>query len=186
MLLVAVLALLAVVTVLLVALFRQQGRILIRVTDLEQASASPVAAPALPYRLVHPPVVDTLGLSWTVTQLTSAGRPAVLLFVDRNCSTCAASLAGLLTREDVARAWLLVASEPNEWSDLPENVHVLVDQAGILARACGVRVVPSAVFVEPDGWVRTSPFVGPDAIHAALDADPRLVGAADREVRVPE
>jgi hypothetical protein len=157
----------------LVAVLRQQGRLMARIEALERAASlggpGSGAVPTLPFTPSPGPVSDVDGLSWTLPAL-AADDGAVLLFIDRDCPTCHASLPGLLS-VPTPRRRVVVSRQRAEWSGVQDGVRVLLDPAGALADAVGVSVVPSMVLLERDGSVTTRTAVGPDRIRAALDAD---------------
>lgn len=167
----AVLGVIALLGAMLVAILRQQSRLMARIDALESAApiGVPAAVPTLPFSPDAGPLTDVDGLQWTLPAL-AADDGALLLFVDRDCPTCHASLPTLLS-VPTHRRRLVVTRQRTEWPGIDAGVRVLLDPAGTLADALGVTVVPSMVLMERGGTVTTPTAVGPDRITAVLGAD---------------
>jgi MFS family permease len=159
----------------LAAVLSQQGRLLARVEALEVRLATALAAGPLMQPTGRPvpraaepfSLPDRDGLTWTTAQLTGA-QGVVLLFVDKDCATCHEALPGMLAARRDGQPVALVARHPDgRWPDLA-GARLLVDADGAVASTYGVTVVPAAVFIGPDGWVRREVAVGPDAIRHAF------------------
>ena len=161
-LVIAFVAALAAQTVVLVAVLRQQGRMLKRLDDLERWRATTSDHIFLPFQVPLPTGIESSRHS---------GEAVALLFADHDCPTCHQTVPDVLAREDVRRRWVLVVPDRRPWPDLPPDLLVLVDNDSRWARACRVSVVPTVVLVDPAGWVHLPPATGSRAIHALLDAE---------------
>jgi thiol-disulfide isomerase/thioredoxin len=192
---VGVLGLLATEGWLLVHLLRQNGRLLLRIEDLEarfatrgvplaaewmQAAARPMlglprGAPAPTFRLE-----SHYGDADTLEALRAASKPIVLVFSDPNCKACAALLPeiGCWQRDYASAVTIALISRRAPTLNRGEMTeigltHVLLQQRDEVAKAYEVVGTPSAVLVYPDGTIGSSVSEGPDAIR---DLVARTVG----------
>ena len=159
----------------LVAVLRQQGRLLARVEAIEaglvttslepfaQHLSRPVPRPAPAFSLV-----DCNQLEWSLTQLTDE-QGVMLLFVDRDCPTCHEALPWILAERRHGKQVVIIARQPDgHWPGLPSQVRMLIDADGAVADKYGITVVPAAVLVDTDGWMRQDVAFGPEAIRQAM------------------
>ena len=169
---------------LLFQLMRQNGRLLVRIGELEQRGMSQqrpslpespfgpaVGTPAPPFSL---PSIQ--GGTGSLETLLAARKPVLLVFTSPDCAACK-ELQFELTRQksrfgqqftmafistgdvDFNRQKLNMISSPT----------VLVQQEIEVFEAYGIPGTPSAVLVAPDGNIASSVFAGPQDIHAFLD-----------------
>jgi thiol-disulfide isomerase/thioredoxin/uncharacterized membrane protein YphA (DoxX/SURF4 family) len=156
-------------------LFRQHGRVLLRLDELTEVGPGPRGAPAPPGLPVGAPAPQA--------DLPSPnGRPRVLAFVDPDCGTCrqlapelaerqraseGAPLTVVITRAESSAARAMAAKY--------EFDRVLLDLDGDLADGFDVPATPAAVAVGPSGLVHCPLALGDEDVRhllAALD-EPR-------------
>jgi thiol-disulfide isomerase/thioredoxin/uncharacterized membrane protein YphA (DoxX/SURF4 family) len=170
---------------LLLALWRQQGRLLLRLEALEAAQGRPpekgeeekvpgllVGSPAPAFRLP-----DLAGRPVGLDELLAPGRPLLLLFTDPHCEPCKALLAQLepWQREHDGKLGVV----PIGRGPVAENLAiareyglatVLLQRNFEVAEAFGVAGTPSAVLVHPDGTIASPVTSGAQAITNLVTA----------------
>lgn len=157
----------------LLLLTRQNGRLLLRLEQLEQrAGISSPAPSAEPVRAGAP--VPPLGLSdargrpFDLRDLR--GRPALLLFLDAACNHCRPVLARLRDAQLPGSAALVVISESDALQrELPAEITVLVDPTWSAAVRFGARGAPAAVALDADGTLAHGVVHGTAPVQALLD-----------------
>lgn len=163
---VAVIAALAAVVAIegwgLLQLMRQNGRLMLRLDEIQSDTTPqsqpktntelPVGSPAPPFAL---PGID--GGIVTLADLVTLGRKVVLVFVNPTCHACAEILPdiGRWQREHVSTMTIVVISrgdvEANRAKLEPHGItHVLVEETSDVAKAYGLNGRPTAVVVRPD------------------------------------
>ena len=178
-----------VVLVWLVLLTRQNGRLLVRLEQIERHTGAPSSLPAavvgpLAVGATVPPLGlnDARGRAFDLAGLR--GRPVLLLFVDRACSHCRPLLAEL--REavlDEASATLVVISESGSLRhDLPTEVTLVVDVGWTTRELFGVRGTPAAASIDAHGALARAGVHGTSAVRAALLQARLLNEETDREL----
>lgn len=169
----------------LVGLLRQNGRLLLRVEDLEQRLSSgelapgdgqtaadsgpglPVGSPAPAFTLsgIHGEIL-------TLDFLRARGKPVMLIFSRPGCGPCESLLpeveawqrdhGGSLTVALVSEGTL----ESNREKFGAHSVSQVLVQKGLeVSEAYQVSGTPSAVIVSPDGTIGSSLVAGPDQIR---------------------
>src|SRR5919199_1137875 len=177
---IALLALAIVEGWVLLKLFTQHGRLLLRMDALEAklagsggAAAAPPAA-GLPVGTPAPgfTLSGVYGETLTLDALRAAGRPVMLLFSDPGCGPCLALMpdVGRWQKEHARRLALAVISRgAPEQSRAKFGEHgvtqVLLQKDREVAEAYRVNGTPSAVLVRPDGTVGSAAAPGADAIR---------------------
>jgi peroxiredoxin/uncharacterized membrane protein YphA (DoxX/SURF4 family) len=162
-------------------LFLGYGRLLMRVDELETASAAASGAPAR-HPSGHGLAIGTpapefaleglYGETLTLASLTSLARPVVLVFTDPHCGPCGAltpelaawqqALAGRVTLAVVSRG----APADNATKFATAGLHsVVVQHDAEVSDAYLVPGTPSAVIVGADGAVASGVAAGADAIR---------------------
>ena len=183
----AVVAVLAVQGWLWFQLLRQNGRILARLTEVEQASqpaqkgTTLVGAPAAAFDL---PTAN--GSRVTLAGLLARGRPVMLVFGHAGCGPCQELLPQLSSWQHARKSGLTVAllgegrfeTSPTLW-----NVAVQVERE--VADAYGVTATPAAILVDPDGTLASPLVVGADAIAALVPTPAARPESAERDLRLP-
>jgi uncharacterized membrane protein YphA (DoxX/SURF4 family) len=158
----------------LLLLTRQNGRLLLRVEQLERGMASqaaPQPAPTQPLRagdaLPPLPLNDARGRPFDLRSLR--GAPALLLFLDAGCSHCQTMLAQLRDAQPTTTALVVISESAALRQALPAAVTVLVDPGWTTREVFGVRGTPAAVSLEADGALARPVAHGASAVRAMLD-----------------
>ena len=185
---VIVLAVLAAALWLLWHVLRQQGRLLLRLEEMEtrlasaglapQASSTPLAGlevgtPAPAFSLA-----DVRGETRTLQDLLERSKPVLLLFADPGCGPCAALLpeVGRWQRDYAQKLTLAVISRGSrEANQSKMSAHgleqVLLQRDREVQAAYQVTGTPSLVLIRPDGTIGSRLAQGADVIRS-------LVGSA--------
>jgi methylamine dehydrogenase accessory protein MauD len=168
----------------LLQLFRQQGRLLVRIDSLEKQLAgrrtgkpldAPPAAPGLPNGSVAPlfqlPSLKSEPLH--LDRLRAAGRPVLLVFTDPGCGACAELWPDIARwqREPDFPLEIALLSRGNRQANrkmAAENglKNILLQKEDEVARAYQVIGTPTGVLVGPDGLIASPLAEGADAIRA--------------------
>lgn len=164
---VAIVAVLVAAQALLVwQLFRQQGRLLLRIDDLERRLATGDALDGLPLGAAAPrfELLDSL---------LDRGSAVLVLFTDPNCGPCTSLLPAIATwqQESTPRLSLAVVSrggvDANRTLAERHGIRNLVLQRGTeLTDAYRVGGTPAGVLVLDDGRIGSATALGPEAITA--------------------
>jgi methylamine dehydrogenase accessory protein MauD len=164
---------------LLLHLLEQQGRLLIRLDEMEARGALPGSAPvAPPMPTIGLPVgaaaptfalAGLYGETLTLDALRASGNPTLLLFTDPNCGPCNALLPtiGRWQRETTATIGLISRGTPEaNRAESAEHglTHVLLQQDREVAESYRATTTPSAVLVQPDGTIGSAVAIGAEAI----------------------
>jgi methylamine dehydrogenase accessory protein MauD len=170
----------AVQSAFLLALLRQNGRILKRLDALEgdaplpawddAGAGLPVGAPAPAFEL---PGLD--GVPVSLDQLRAPGRPVLLLFTDPSCGPCNALLPEIAGWQRARRLTVAVVSRGGADANRAKAEEhgiatVLIQAEREVAEAYSCPATPTAVVVHADGTIAHPAAPGADAIHALLDA----------------
>ena len=182
-----IVALLAGAGWLLLLMLRQQGRLLLRIENLEaQLQASSTAAPQPAAQVPQPglpvgsqaPAFALPGLygeTITLDFLRAADKPILLLFTDPGCGPCTALIpeVGRWQREYLGKLSVALISRGT-----PEANRAKVSEHGItqvllqkdreVAEAYQDTGTPGAVLVRPDGTIGSPLVLGADAIRALV------------------
>jgi peroxiredoxin len=195
---IVLLALLAAQAFLLFNVLRQNGRLLLRLEQVEGALASaglivskeqasaaegpglPVGSPAPAFQLA-----GLYGETLTLDALRAPGKPVMLVFTDPSCGPCNALLPEIGRWQRAHAADLTVAvltrgSVDENRAKVTEHglVNVLLQQDREVAEAYQEEGTPCAVIVNSDGAVGSSLASGADAIRALLARTVGVPGAA--------
>ena len=167
----------------LVQLFRQHGRLLVRLDALEAqlASGGPVRKPAPPRRQVGLKIgtpaptfelPDLQGHKLSLDALRSAGRPLLLVFSDPGCGPCSALLPDLARwqREFAERLTIALVSQGSREANLARSTEhglgsLLLEAGHAIADAYQVTGTPTGVLVRADGTMGSLLAEGPEAIQ---------------------
>jgi hypothetical protein len=155
-------------------LTRQNGRLLIRIEELDAQRKTQHVAPIQKPLLIGdsvPPLglFDARNRAFDLQMLR--GKPTLLLFLDAYCSHC----RPLLTRvRDYARAnaateLVVISEHASLREEMPPEVVVLVDPGWTTQTLFGVRGTPAAVSVDAEGALARTAVHGTTAVRAALD-----------------
>lgn len=177
---------------LLLALWRQQGRLLLRLEALEAAKAEEKKAPGL---LVGSPapafrLPDLTGRMVRLSELLAPGAPLLLLFTDPRCEPCKALLRQVhrWQEEHAGRLGFVIISRGAAADHHGEYGTGLLQRDFEVAEAFGVAGTPSAVLVHPDGTVASPVVSGAQAIVDLVTAsvsEPMAQGGARLERPAP-
>ncbi len=157
-------------------LFRQYGRLLLRVEALERqlATGSAVLAQGLLVGTQAPDFAldDLTGRRFTLAGLRASARPVLLLFTDPNCGPCRHLLPEIARwqHDHADRFTLALVSRLDRKANLPaaDEHHierVLLQLDSEVARQYQAAGTPSAVLVSPDGAIASRLATGADAIR---------------------
>ncbi len=183
----------------LVGLVKQNGRLLVRLEELEgrlalgeaaSENGAPTEQPAagLPVGTVAPPfsLTGLYGETLTLDALRASGNPIVLLFTDPGCGPCTALLPeiGRWQQEHSTKLTIALISrgtpEDNRTKSAEHGLtNVLLQEDWEVSESYQVGGTPSAVIVQPDGKVG-SPVVGGSVAIESLVA--QTVGAPPPEL----
>jgi methylamine dehydrogenase accessory protein MauD len=160
----------------LVALLRQNGRILKRLDALESGAEPPAwddAGAGLPVGLPAPafelPGLD--GVPVKLEQLRAPGRPVLLLFTDPGCGPCNALLPEVRGwQRDVTVAVISRGGADANRAKAEEHgiARVLLQNDRELATAYACPATPTAVLIDPAGRIAQPAAPGAEAIRALL------------------
>jgi thiol-disulfide isomerase/thioredoxin/uncharacterized membrane protein YphA (DoxX/SURF4 family) len=178
------------IIVLLVQVIGQQGRLLLRLDELEQqiAAGSGIALtspdlPAdavpggLPVGVAAPgfQLPDLTGQVLSLQAILAAEKPALLVFVDPDCGPCTTLLpeVGRWQREHSAALSVTLISRGPVDANRAEAVEhdvapVLLQQDYEVADTYAVYATPSAVLVRPDGTIGTPLAGGVEPIRSLV------------------
>ncbi len=161
-------------------LFQQNGRLLVRVRALEEAS-HPVAPSSprvggLPEGELVPDLVlaSPDGSSRSLRDLARLGRPPIaVVFSDPACGGCkplTEQLPALREELDGVLEPVLVTREPGRHTDVAvaSGLTVLVQEDREALVAFAIGAVPAAVLIDGEGRVASGTAIGPDAVEELL------------------
>jgi hypothetical protein len=160
----------------LLLLTRQNGRLLLRIEQLERGATVQTTqqpAPLQPLRVGNalPPLHLNDARGRPFDQRSLLGKPALFLFLDATCSHCQSLLAQL--RESPlanASTTLIVVGENDALRyHLPSGVTLLVDPGWSTTALFGLRGTPAAVPFDADGALAQAAVHGASAVKNAID-----------------
>ena len=185
-----VVALLVGIGWLLLQMLRQQGRLLLRIEELEErleasrgaeqraaAEAQSAPPPGLPVGASVPSFAlpGLYGETITLEFLCAAGKPVLLLFSDPGCGPCSALLPeiGRWQRDYLDKLVLAVISrgtpEANRAKATEHRItQVLLQQDREIAEVYKAYGTPVAVLIRPDGTIGSPLAQGAEAIRALV------------------
>lgn len=172
-----------------VSLLRQQGRLLLRLDEIELMVKDRSEYPGLEVGSVAPSFAlasVVSGQTLTLEALLAPGRPVALVFVDPDCRPCRKMLPDVprWTKEHVDRLTIVVitAGDPVAARRKAEEVglpELLVQDRREVAEAYRTTATPSAVLVGPDQRIASPVVAGGDDIFKLLLRGPE--GAVRRQ-----
>lgn len=172
----------------LLHLVQQNGRLLLRLDDLEAHLGTTGHMPAVPPAPALSPQELPIGSvapefrlrdleegTVTLADLLALGKPVFLVFSDSGCGSCTALLPEI-ARWQQSRSQLTVAvisrgtleSNRAKLTDLRIR-HILLQRDRETAQAYGAQATPSAVIVHPNGTIGSRVAVGPVTIRTLID-----------------
>jgi thiol-disulfide isomerase/thioredoxin len=171
----------------MLALLRQQGRLLLRIDELETRldQAGVAAAPRPPEQPEHGlpvgrPAPDfrltgLYGETVTLEALTAVDKPIMLVFTDPGCGPCNALLAPIAQwQRDLATALTIAVVTRGTADDNRAKIRehgiagVWLDPDLAVFNAYQAPATPAAVLVDRDGRIATPAVAGADAIGALV------------------
>lgn len=168
-----------------VNLLRQQGRLLLRLDELEAMVTDRSEYPGLPLGSVAPSfalVAAVSGQTLTLEALLAAGHPVMLLFIDPDCGPCRKLMPDIARWQREYRDELTVAvvtgGDPVAARAKAEEHRLgelLVQEHREVAEAYRTTATPSAVLVGPDQRILSPVVAGGDDIRKLLLRAPETV-----------
>jgi peroxiredoxin len=157
-------------------LFRQHGRLIARIQELERGPGAGPVEGLEPGQAVPDFELATLhGERRSLADLLARGRPLALVFTDPDCAACDPLLPDLarVEQERAAELEIVLVSRGSEAENRAKLngtalENVLLQEERELAEACLVRGVPGAFVVGADGRVATPLVSGREAISGLL------------------
>ena len=175
------------------SLLRQQGRLLLRLDEIELMVKDRSEYPGLELGSVAPSFAlasVVSGQTLTLEALLAHGRPLALIFVDPGCRPCRKMLPDVpaWTKEHAERLTIVVitAGDPVAARRKAEEVglpELLVQDRREVAEAYRTTATPSAVLVGPDQRIASRVVAGGDDIFKLLlraEADGREQGPGEQ------
>jgi uncharacterized membrane protein YphA (DoxX/SURF4 family) len=171
-------------------LWRQQGRLLVRLEQLEHdlRKAPPAPEPSLstrPIDLVGRPAPslrlrDVYGrpVDWH----GSRSNPTVLLFLDEACQHCRPLLTRLRTQLPTAHLIVAYAEPPQRAIDFAPGITVVTADVPDAMNVLGVRGTPSAILIDANGSVAEPVAHGTAAVMQILDRFTKQLQEVQREL----
>ncbi len=167
---------------LILHLIRQQGRLLLRLDDLEKGlggSAPELFDPLkeardLPVGEVAPSfeLPSLAGGSVGLDDLCGSGRQVLLIFLDPKCKPCMALAPDVERWQREHRETLRIAVLGKGWEQAPRAREVLSgvsdvlsDEGDSVANAYGAFVTPAVVLVDPDGTIASRLATGKEDVE---------------------
>ena len=163
----------------LIELFRQHGRLLVRLEAVEsqlgmvstggRATGDVVGEPA-PHFLLP----STTGKQVTLNDLLHPAKQLLLLFADPDCATCEALLPYLSHWENELSSSLAIAvvsrggAAANSEKFASQGRYVLLQKENEVSQSYGCAGTPCGILVEPGGRIASSAAKGPQAIISLI------------------
>jgi uncharacterized membrane protein YphA (DoxX/SURF4 family) len=162
-------------------MWRQHGRLIVRIEQLEGRSrtAARQLAPAPdPTPLSRPPDLagqpapaltlrDVAGRHIDLRSLR--GKPTVLMFLDSACQHCRPLLSRLRTWHPAAHAIVVMAGQQPAELELAPDIILVADDAPIAMQEFGVLGTPTAIAIDAEGIVAEPAARGKAAVSRLLD-----------------
>lgn len=168
-------------------LLLQNGRLLLRLDDLERGGSAaargsrapgapaPPAAPAVGHPAPSFAAYDLDGERVGLETLLAHGRPVALLFTDPDCAACAPLLPRVARLQAQRDGELLIAvvsrggvARTRRERERHGLAHVLLQADDALPLSYGAAGVPSAVLLDAGGRIASAVAMGPDAVERLL------------------
>lgn len=171
---------------LLIQLLRQSGRLLLRVANLETRLAIPNSANlqpkdgflrGLPIGTIAPPfsLKGLYGETITLEDLSSTGKPVLIIFISPNCGACVSLLPKVSKwqvsyRENLTIA-IISSGDVTSIRDKSEKyglTQVFIQEGKNVAKDYRSTLSPSAVVINPNGKVGSPLSEGSQAIESLV------------------
>jgi peroxiredoxin len=166
-------------TWLILEVFRQNGRLLLRIEALETAGAGPhpQARPGLPIGSPAPAFELPLakGGTGSLDGLLAEGKPVLLVFSDANCGPCKALIPDLgrwdrQYAEKLTIAVITRGASREKIASVYDLKYVFVQKSRETTAEYQAHATPAAVVIGTDGSVRTSVAAGAERIGELVSA----------------
>ena len=161
-------------------LARQQGRLLLRIEQLEQRTGTRMATTDTPESVVlprPPELVNQPAPGLTLHDVTGKqidlhtlrGRPTVLFFLDSNCKHCRPLLLRLRTWSPAAHVIILLAGQDDAPIEFAPASLVVTSEVLSAMQTFGVLSTPTAIAIAADGIVAEPTARGNAAVAQLMD-----------------
>jgi hypothetical protein len=156
----------------LLHLTRQNGRLLLRIEQLEQSTSNTLSTQTQPLQLGA--ALPTLHLNDAHGHLVDLrqlrGTPTQFLFLDADCAHCRAILTQLnaLPLANAGLALIVISETDALRQQLPAEATLLIDPGWSTMPVFGLRGTPAAVRFDADGVMTQAAVHGTTAVRNAL------------------
>lgn len=167
-------------------LWRQNGRLLLRIEALEVAKDSLRAPAPLAASVNGQPVLAEArapgfelplagGARGSLQRLLAAGYPVLLIFADSGCGPCQALLPEVAAWQQHTHDQLTIAVLGSGWGKKGARQvaglgNLFVQEKHEVAARYGVQGTPAAVLIRPDGMLASPVLTGADGVRQLLQA----------------
>jgi methylamine dehydrogenase accessory protein MauD len=156
-------------------LFRQNGRLLQRVSQLESQTV-PLTQRGLPTGSAAPDFAleDVNGTLVTLDDVLAPGAGALLVFSDAGCAHCTPILPAVATAQAASELPVVLIAAGDERVNRARaeehGIDLMLFQPGFeIAERYGLYCAPAAVFVDRFGRIASEPAEGRNAVSELLD-----------------
>ena len=159
-------------------LWRQQGRLLLRIEPLEQNTQMATAdIPELKLPSHAPELIGQPVPALTLRDVTNQridlralyGRPTLLLFLDATCQHCRPLLSHLRTWRPAANIIVILAGQQHPTIEFAPDIVVVTSDVQRSMQAFGVLSTPTAIAIGADGIVAEPAARGNAAVGRLMD-----------------
>lgn len=161
-------------------LWRQQGRLLLRIEQMEQRTGTRMATTETPESVTLPRPAELVNKPvpvFTLHDMTGKrvdlhmlrGRPTVVFFLDSNCKHCRSLLLRLRTWSPAAHVIIILAGQDHPPIEFAPDSVVVNSDALIAMQAFGVLSTPTAIAIAADGIVAEPAARGNPAVTQLMD-----------------
>lgn len=168
-------------------LFKQNGRLLVRVADLEAASTSQASGGPLEVGSPAPAFAlpDLDGNTITLDDILAPGRGALLFFTHPGCGYCETVLPSVAAAQvhDSSLPIAVISTgnvEPNRARATDHGLdRILLQKEYEVSEQYGVRGMPGAVLLDPQGLIAS------DSVEGTVDVAELLAGLVPAKAPAP-
>jgi uncharacterized membrane protein YphA (DoxX/SURF4 family) len=170
-------------------LWRQQGRLLLRIEQLERRSTraaepQPVSLPRSPDLVGQPvPALALRDVTHRRIDLQSLrGNSVVLIFLDESCQHCRRLLSRLSTWRPSAHAIIMLAGHQPHSLNFAPGLMIVTDDVSNAMQAFGVLGTPTAIVIDATGRVAEPIARGNTSVTQLMDRLTELPQEAQHEL----